>query len=131
MRCKPILALIGESGGDFGGGVGGRSVSLDFEKIRASDNLGAMSRKGMTSSWESVVVEEGMRAVSPSRVYYEWYKMDLDQVHDVQLTLEDQVKIRQLTPFHTIRNASSDRVDPKSFHDIQLIRSIRQNSSVL
>jgi len=44
-RCKPMLALIGESGGDFGGGVGGWSLSLDFEKIRPSDNLRVMGLK--------------------------------------------------------------------------------------
>lgn len=35
--------LIGESGGDLGGGVGGRSVSLDLEKIRPSDNFRTIS----------------------------------------------------------------------------------------
>ena len=44
-RCKPMLALIGESGGDFGGGVGGSSLSLDFEKIRPSDNLRVIGLK--------------------------------------------------------------------------------------
>jgi hypothetical protein len=42
-RCKPMLALIGESGGDFGGGVGSRSLSFDFEKRRPNDNLRVMS----------------------------------------------------------------------------------------
>jgi len=40
-----MLALIGESGGDFGGGVGGSSLSLDFEKIRPSDNLRVIGLK--------------------------------------------------------------------------------------
>lgn len=40
-----MLALIGESGGDFGGGVGGLSFSLDFEKRRPSDNLRVMGLK--------------------------------------------------------------------------------------
>lgn len=34
--------LIGESGGDLGGGVGERSVSLDLEKTRPSDNFRTM-----------------------------------------------------------------------------------------
>lgn len=42
-RGKPIL--IGESGGDLGGGVGGRSVSLDLEKTRPSDNFRTISLK--------------------------------------------------------------------------------------
>jgi len=55
MRCKPIL-LIGDSGGDFGGGVGGRSMSLGLEKIRPSDNLRGIGKGGCMNDVESLNV---------------------------------------------------------------------------
>jgi hypothetical protein len=52
-RGKPML--MGESGGDLGGGVGGRSVSLDLEKTRPNDNFRTImqtksSREGVWAS---------------------------------------------------------------------------------
>jgi hypothetical protein len=57
-RGNPML--MGESGGDLGGGVGGRSVSLDLEKTRPSDNFRTMrSYANKVESRRSVGVEEG------------------------------------------------------------------------
>jgi hypothetical protein len=86
-----MLALIGESGGDFGGGVGGRSSSLDFEKIRPNDNLRVMGLIQNVIDVEFVASRKILyQQLSGAPISMGITKRDVDQDRspDVQLTLE-------------------------------------------